>query len=159
MDQLTIHPTAVVCRGAVLKGNVTIGPGTVVHPTATIVAEGDTAIDIGRDNMIEEQTVLRTSAENGSGTMMIIGDNNVFEIGAGAFAGTTPAAVVALVHLHDSTTTMLSTAHSELEDHTIVYGPRNETRVDPVHIQPETFKEELKLLQESLGKYHPMIQP
>ena len=34
-----IHDTAVVCRGADIQGDVTIGPGTTVHPTAKIIAE------------------------------------------------------------------------------------------------------------------------
>ena len=33
-----IHDTAVVCRGADIQGDVTIGPGTTVHPTAKIIA-------------------------------------------------------------------------------------------------------------------------
>ena len=43
-------------------------------------------------------------------------------------------------------------------DQTLVYGPRNEMRVDTSYTQPEAFKEELQVLQETLGKYHPMFQ-
>ncbi len=34
-----IDEGAVVCRGATIKGPVSIGPGTVVHPSAFILAE------------------------------------------------------------------------------------------------------------------------
>lgn len=36
MSGVTIDPEAIVCRGAVLKGNVTIGPHTIVHPSVEI---------------------------------------------------------------------------------------------------------------------------
>ncbi|CAE6481997.1 unnamed protein product [Rhizoctonia solani] len=37
-DKYAIHSKAVVCLDADLKGDVTIGSGTVVHPKATIFA-------------------------------------------------------------------------------------------------------------------------
>lgn len=39
MSGVTIDPEAVVCRGAVLKGDVTIGPGCIVHPAVEINGE------------------------------------------------------------------------------------------------------------------------
>ena len=33
-----IAPEALVCRGAILEGDVTIGAGTIVHPAAKILA-------------------------------------------------------------------------------------------------------------------------
>ena len=36
---IIIAEDAIVCRGAKLKGDVTIGAGTIVHPSARILAE------------------------------------------------------------------------------------------------------------------------
>jgi dynactin-6 len=71
-----IPPGAVVCLEAEIKGDVKIGPKTVVHPNAKIFAT-DGPIVIGEYNIIEELAVI----ENRSTEPLIIGSNNVFEIG------------------------------------------------------------------------------
>merc|ERR1719500_2730522 len=84
--KVTIAAGAVVCNECELKGEVTIGPRTVVHPKARILAEAG-PIFIGEGNLIEEQSEIINRAEEGSselssGTVpvMIIGNNNVFEV-------------------------------------------------------------------------------
>ncbi|KAF7230353.1 transcript variant X5 [Nothobranchius furzeri] len=81
---------AVVCVGSEIRGDVTIvviGARTVVHPKARIIAEAGPII-IGERNLIEEQTLVINSfpenvpaAERAEPVTMIIGTNNVFEVG------------------------------------------------------------------------------
>jgi carbonic anhydrase/acetyltransferase-like protein (isoleucine patch superfamily) len=52
-----IASTAVVCSECELKGDITIGARTVVHPKAKILAEGGPII-IGENNLIEEQVEI-----------------------------------------------------------------------------------------------------
>ena len=35
---MSIDPSALVCRGAILEGDVTVGAGSIIHPTARICA-------------------------------------------------------------------------------------------------------------------------
>ncbi|KAM4709920.1 dynactin subunit 6 [Discoglossus pictus] len=83
-----IAPGAVVCVESEIKGDVTIGPRTVVHPKARIIAEAGPII-IGEGNLIEEQAVIINSfpeniapdSADVEPKPMIIGTNNVFEVG------------------------------------------------------------------------------
>ncbi|MGH0156181.1 UNVERIFIED_CONTAM: hypothetical protein FKN15_030877, partial [Acipenser sinensis] len=52
-----IAPGAVVCVESEIRGDVTIGPRTVVHPKARILAEAGPIV-IGEGNLIEEQALL-----------------------------------------------------------------------------------------------------
>jgi dynactin 6 len=47
----------VVCTECDLKGDITIGKNTVVHPKAQIIAEAGPII-IGENNLIEEQVQI-----------------------------------------------------------------------------------------------------
>ncbi|XP_060707568.1 dynactin subunit 6 isoform X2 [Hemiscyllium ocellatum] len=79
---------AVVCVESEIKGDVTIGPRTVVHPKARIIAEAGPII-IGEGNLIEEQALITNSypenlvpqKEDIEPKVMTIGTNNVFEVG------------------------------------------------------------------------------
>ena len=73
-----IGPGAVVCTSVQLEGDVTIGARTVVHPGARIVATSGPVV-IGEDNIIEEGVEIVHDAEKDA--VMIIGNNNVFEVG------------------------------------------------------------------------------
>ena len=75
-DKFTIHSKAVVCQDVDLKGDITIGPGSVIHPKATIFALGGPII-IGSGCIIEEAVILVNRRKE----VMRIGDNNLFEIG------------------------------------------------------------------------------
>lgn len=46
-----------MCEEAVLKGDITIGPRTVIHPRASIIAEAGPII-IGEGNIIEEMATI-----------------------------------------------------------------------------------------------------
>ncbi|XP_061883364.1 LOW QUALITY PROTEIN: dynactin subunit 6-like [Entelurus aequoreus] len=78
---------AVVCVESEIRGDVTIGPRTVVHPKARIIAEAGPIV-IGEGNLIEEQAVIINSYPENimpdvemEPKTMTIGINNVFEVG------------------------------------------------------------------------------
>ncbi|CAI8017314.1 Dynactin subunit 6 [Geodia barretti] len=72
----------VVCSEAELFGDITIGGGTVVHPSAHILAQGGPIV-IGERNLIQEQvTIINSKREDGSTPTMVIGNGNIFEVGA-----------------------------------------------------------------------------
>lgn len=48
---------ALVCQDCVLKGDITIGPRTIIHPRASIIAEAGPII-IGEGNIIEEMATI-----------------------------------------------------------------------------------------------------
>jgi len=56
-NRVTIMPGALVCEVAELRGDITIGSRTVVHPKARIIAEAGPII-IGEGNLIEEQSEI-----------------------------------------------------------------------------------------------------
>lgn len=76
-DKYTINSKAIVCQDVELKGDITIGAGTIVHPKASIFAISG-PIFIGSNNIIEEGAVL----VNRRREPMRIGDENLIEIGA-----------------------------------------------------------------------------
>jgi len=56
-DKFAIHSKAVVCQDVDLKGDITIGSGTVIHPKATIFAI-TSPIVIGANCIIEEAVII-----------------------------------------------------------------------------------------------------
>ncbi|XP_034242832.1 dynactin subunit 6 [Thrips palmi] len=82
-SDLKISDQALVCHESKLRGDITIGPNTIVHPRATIIAEAGPII-IGASNIIEEQAYiinrLRPGADPSIVQVMEIGSNNVFEV-------------------------------------------------------------------------------
>ncbi|XP_018334172.1 dynactin subunit 6-like [Agrilus planipennis] len=75
---------AIVCEECKLRGDVTIGGGTIIHPSASIIAEAGPII-IGENCLIEEQTKIINKApvgqiDNENVQELIIGSNNVFEV-------------------------------------------------------------------------------
>eukprot|EP00002_Diphylleia_rotans_P021515 TRINITY_DN4185_c0_g1_i3.p1 TRINITY_DN4185_c0_g1~~TRINITY_DN4185_c0_g1_i3.p1 ORF type:complete len:111 (-),score=10.71 TRINITY_DN4185_c0_g1_i3:21-353(-) len=51
------NASSMICPTAIIKGNVTLGSGCILHPQASIIAEGG-AIEIGDNNIIEEYAVI-----------------------------------------------------------------------------------------------------
>ncbi|KAF8763238.1 dynactin subunit 6-like [Argiope bruennichi] len=83
-SKIIIGPGAIVCKESELVGEITIGGRTVIHPKARIIAEGGPII-IGESNLIEEQVQIINKGnpkDPDSQVPMIIGSNNVFEVGA-----------------------------------------------------------------------------
>lgn len=48
---------ALVCEESKLRGDITIGAGTIVHPSATIIAEAGPIV-IGEKCLVEEQAKI-----------------------------------------------------------------------------------------------------
>ncbi|XP_017762029.1 PREDICTED: dynactin subunit 6 [Eufriesea mexicana] len=74
---------ALVCQDCVLKGDITIGPRTVIHPRASIIAEAGPII-IGEGNIIEEMAIIANrlpadAPESTTVPVQIVGNYNVFE--------------------------------------------------------------------------------
>ena len=81
MSSVSIANGAVVCSECKIEGDVSIGRKTVIHPKAQIIAEAGPII-IGENNLIEERTRIINRNPEGAETtpVMIIGNNNVFEV-------------------------------------------------------------------------------
>lgn len=76
LQQPTIDPTALVSPQAILRGKVTVGPGTVIGPGCTIEAL-KREIVVGRENIFEDGAQLTHSQDS----VLNIGDGNRFEVG------------------------------------------------------------------------------
>ena len=87
-NDIKIYPGALVCEDRVeLVGDITIGARTLIHPNVKIIAKAGPII-IGENNIIEEQTIINNRLPDldadpeSHQILMIIGDNNVFEVGS-----------------------------------------------------------------------------
>ncbi|KAJ3648736.1 hypothetical protein Zmor_020515 [Zophobas morio] len=83
-NSIKILQGALVCEESKLRGDITIGTGTIIHPSATILAEAGPII-IGDCCLIEEQVKIihrlpfdQQDKENTP--VLIIGSHNVFEV-------------------------------------------------------------------------------
>jgi dynactin-6 len=56
VDIINKDDTAVVSPNAILKGRITIGPGCVIHPNASIIAHSP--VELGANNIVEEQVII-----------------------------------------------------------------------------------------------------
>ncbi|KAE9410755.1 trimeric LpxA-like protein [Gymnopus androsaceus JB14] len=135
-DKFTIHSKAVVCQDVELKGDITIGSGTIVHPKATIFAVAGPIV-IGAGCIIEESAIIVNRRKE----VMRIGDDNLFEIGCrieapsiGLFnTFSTRSRVHHTVRIGSfcviGASCVLAPADDDmLSDYTVVYGPTAERR-------------------------------
>ncbi|CAK8682374.1 unnamed protein product [Clavelina lepadiformis] len=164
----TIAADAVVCEEATLEGSITIGPRCIVHPKATIIAK-DGPIVIGESNLIEEQTKIinRNLPGTEGNSPLIIGDNNLFEVGSefeGKFIGSNnvleaKAKVGPLTTLSNGCTVGSSVhlnAAERLPDNTVICGKdylRQHARDKPAH-----QGQQLDFLKKILPNYHFLIK-
>eukprot|EP00050_Salpingoeca_kvevrii_P015678 m.49036 g.49036 ORF g.49036 m.49036 type:complete len:178 (-) comp6458_c0_seq3:1499-2032(-) len=169
-EAAAIMEGALVCRGALLLGDITIGSGSVVHPSAVLRAE-DGPIVIGDNTLIEEQVEIvnrrPANATGSAGGVMMIGQNNVFEAGSRC-----EALIVGDSNVFESKSVIgrdvtvgnhcrvgaacTVTANEPLEDHTIVYGPEAIRRKDLSYHRPPAYDEQLVHLRSLLPKFHPI---
>ena len=77
LRKIALGVNVVLCNEAVLSGEIVIGTNTIVHPRCSILADTRQII-FGKSNIIEERSVIR----NTSMDTMIIGDENLFEVGS-----------------------------------------------------------------------------
>ncbi|XP_028812439.1 dynactin subunit 6 [Denticeps clupeoides] len=160
---------AVVCVESEIRGDVTIGPRTVVHPKARIIAEAGPII-IGEGNLIEEQALItHRYPENISETewveakTMIIGTNNVFEVGCVSQAlkigdnnVIESKAKVGKNVILTSGCIIGSCCHVNtcevIPENTVIYGSGCMRRVQTERPQPQTLQ--LDFLMKILPNYH-----
>ncbi|KAG6820855.1 hypothetical protein H0H93_010682 [Arthromyces matolae] len=135
-DKFTIHSKAVVCQDVDLKGDITIGAGSIVHPKATIFAIGGPIV-IGSGCIIEESSII----VNRKKEVMRIGDDNLFEIGcrveASSIGNSNTISTRARVHhtvrlgsycVIGAACLLVPTEDEILPDYTVVFGPSAEKR-------------------------------
>ncbi|KAI9478731.1 MAG: trimeric LpxA-like protein [Benjaminiella poitrasii] len=75
-NRITVGPKSIICQETELRGEISIGSGTVLHPQCRIIAENG-PIYIGKNNIIEENVIIF----NKQSTPLVIGDENEFEVG------------------------------------------------------------------------------
>ena len=80
MTSIKIWPGAVVADDCKIEGEVEIGEGTVVHPGASILALAGPVV-IGKQNIVEARCVIKNC---NPGSVLSIGDGNIFQVGTGA---------------------------------------------------------------------------
>ncbi|KAF9532222.1 trimeric LpxA-like protein [Crepidotus variabilis] len=135
-DKFTIHSKAVVCQDVELKGDITIGAGSIVHPKATIFAIAGPIV-IGMSCIIEEGAIIVNRRKE----VMRIGDDNLFEIGcrveAPSIGNFNTVSTKARVHhtvrmssycVIGAGVLLVPTDDQYLDDYTVVYGPAAEER-------------------------------
>lgn len=142
-----IVPGAIVCSEQTkLSGDITIGHKTVVHPTASIIAENGPIV-IGECNLIEEYTKII----NRDSEPMVIGSFNVFEVGAHSESLKIGDNNVLESKCHLGKNTLLTsgcvigamcklTTDETLPENTVIYGNGCRRRLQHEKPAPQTFQ-------------------
>ncbi|GAA5928220.1 uncharacterized protein JCM15063_003824 [Sporobolomyces koalae] len=76
-DSIQVGPKCVVVDSCDLRGDITIGPGTVLQPRCTLLALSGPII-LGSNNIVEENVVIVNRLKR----PLVIGDHNLFQVGA-----------------------------------------------------------------------------
>ncbi|KAL9538919.1 hypothetical protein PS6_011411 [Mucor atramentarius] len=161
-NRITAGPKSVVCQETELKGEISIGAGTVLHPQCRVIAENG-PIYIGKNNIIEENVIIF----NKNSTPLVIGDDNEFEVGCyveGARIGNNNI-VESRARIVGSTSvgnycvigSACSTESNEtIPDLTIIYGSQSKRRCqsEPLATQATLHARHLDYLREVLPKYN-----
>uniref|UniRef100_A0AAZ3RD21 Dynactin subunit 6 n=1 Tax=Oncorhynchus tshawytscha TaxID=74940 RepID=A0AAZ3RD21_ONCTS len=163
---------AVVCVESEIRGEVTIGARTVVHPKARIIAEAGPIV-IGEGNLIEEQALIINSypeniapdSEGVEPKTMTIGINNVFEVGCMSQAMKIGDNNV-IESKADLGRNMILTSGciigaccqvntcEVIPENTVIFGSGCQRRVQTERPQPQTLQ--LDFLMKILPNYHHM---
>uniref|UniRef100_A0A0B7BTJ2 Dynactin subunit 6 n=1 Tax=Arion vulgaris TaxID=1028688 RepID=A0A0B7BTJ2_9EUPU len=166
---LKIAAGAMVCEDCELIGDITIGTRTVIHPKARIVADAGPII-IGDYNIIEELVTIQniSSAGENEGKVQIIGNNNVFEVGA-----TVEAIRIGDHNVIESKAKVESKVEiangciigagcvlnicEHLPDNTVIYGVRCDRRIQRERPPAQTLQ--IDFLTKILPNYHYLMKP
>ncbi|KAG1169531.1 hypothetical protein G6F70_008315 [Rhizopus microsporus] len=154
-NRITAGPKSIVCQETELRGEISIGAGTVLHPQCRIIAENG-PIYIGKNNIIEENVVIF----NKNPTPLVIGDNNEFEVGCcnnniiearGRILGNTAIGNHCVIGAGCSTE-----SNETIPDLTVIYGADSKRRIqsEPLPSQATLHARHLDYLQEVLPKYN-----
>ncbi|XP_042897734.1 dynactin subunit 6 isoform X1 [Parasteatoda tepidariorum] len=164
-SKVTIAPGAIVCKECELQGDVTIGSRTIIHPKARIIAE-TAPIIIGEANLIEEQVHIWNVSD--PPIPMMIGANNVFEVGAYVESLNIGDHNVLESKCKVGKNTKLTTgciigAKCELTccetipENTVIFGENRERRLQAEKPAPQTLQ--LDFLTKILPNYHHLRKP
>ncbi|XP_036009774.1 dynactin subunit 6 isoform X2 [Mus musculus] len=188
MSGVKIAPGAVVCVESEIRGDVTIEcmwlssplrrntssqlfcPRTVIHPKARIIAEAGPII-IGEGNLIEEQALIINAhpdniipdTEDTEPKPMIIGTNNVFEVGCHSQAMKMGDNNVIESKAYVGRNVILTSGciigaccslntFEAIPENTVIYGADCLRRVQTERPQPQTLQ--LDFLMKILPNYH-----
>lgn len=168
-SSVKISPGAVVCVEAEIRGDVTIGARTVVHPRACIIAEAGPIV-IGESNLIEEQVLIinkkpddASPSKDDKPETLVIGSNNVFEVGCRCESlkiGDHNVIEAKAAIGRDTELTRGNvigafceiTSHGALPENTIIYGDKYEQRRQ--YEKPPDQTLQLDFLMKILPNYH-----
>ncbi|XP_067118537.1 dynactin subunit 6 [Centruroides vittatus] len=170
---LKIAHGVVVCKDCELHGDITIGNRTVIHPTVRIIAEAGPII-IGENNLIEEQVQIinklpgNNDAKLGNESVMVIGNNNVFEVGCYSEALTIGDNNVleskSKVGRHTELTSGCVigamceiTTREVIPENTVIYGRNCGRRIQEE--KPASQSLQLDFLKKILPNYHNIRKP
>eukprot|EP00096_Caligus_rogercresseyi_P002263 TRINITY_DN14348_c0_g1_i1.p1 TRINITY_DN14348_c0_g1~~TRINITY_DN14348_c0_g1_i1.p1 ORF type:complete len:179 (+),score=43.93 TRINITY_DN14348_c0_g1_i1:27-563(+) len=169
---LKLAPKVIVCCESELKGDITIGSKTIVHPKACIWAL-DGPIIIGDNNIIEEGARIINknegkSDEDANTPVMIIGSNNVFEVDSETHALKIGDSNVIEPKSFVGRKTVLSngcivgagvsiTTEETLRDNTVLYGSEVKRRIQVDRPAPQTLQ--IEFLSKVLPNYHHLKKP
>ncbi|CAH1788756.1 unnamed protein product, partial [Owenia fusiformis] len=170
-NSIKIAPGAIVCSECEIKGDVTIGARTVIHPKARIIAEAGPIV-IGDSNLIEEQAQIINKAsdagDGGTKAVMVIGNNNQFEVGCYSEAMQIGDNNILETKAIAGKTVLLTngciigaqcevTSNETLPENTVIYGRECQRRVQSERPPPQTLQ--LDFLTKILPNYHHMKKP
>ncbi|XP_068975495.1 dynactin subunit 6 [Bombus flavifrons] len=163
---------ALVCEESILKGDITIGPKTIIHPRASIIAEAGPII-IGEGNIIEEMAIITNklppdTPEPTTIPVQIIGNYNVFETDCTCEAFKvgdhnileSKAHVGREVELTNGCiigTSCSLTEADTIPENTIIYG--NECQRREMHDKPYPPISQIEFLLKILPTYHHIRKP
>jgi len=170
-SSVKISGGAVVCNESELRGDITIGARTVIHPKAKIIAESGPII-IGEGNLIEEQSEIvnrcKDNDSSGAVSVMIIGNNNVFEVGCVSHSLKIGDSNILEAKSFVGRNTNLSngcivgagcrlTSDESLEEHSVIYGGNCNRRLAKEKPAPQTLQ--IDFLSKVLPNYHHLKKP
>jgi len=166
---LKIAAGAMVCEDVELIGDITIGSRTIIHPKARIVAEAGPIV-IGDFNIIEELVTItnKSSTSSNTGKVLIIGNNNVFEVGANIEAIRigdhnvieSKAVVGSSVEMSNGCIVGAGCELSmpgQLAENTVVYGTQCKRRTQ--RERPPAQSLQIDFLTKILPNYHYLMKP
>ncbi|XP_060569669.1 dynactin subunit 6-like, partial [Ruditapes philippinarum] len=171
-SSVKIAPGAIVCDECELHGDITIGTRTVVHPKAKIIAEAGPII-IGENNIIEELACIinkpaPSATPGGTQAVMIIGNNNVFEVGSYIEAVKIGDHNVVEARANVGRQVVLTsgciigaacsvTNNEDIEENSVIYGANCERRVQKERPPAQTLQ--IDFLTKILPNYHYLKKP
>ncbi|OTF69640.1 hypothetical protein BLA29_006852 [Euroglyphus maynei] len=164
-ETVKISYSSIICTEHTrIEGDVTIGLKNVIHPTAKIIAECGPII-IGDYNLIEENVCIINKTP---GITMMIGNHNVFEVGANI---QTPQigdhnVMESKCNVESSTRitngcvigAMCNINYDEiLPENTVIYGSKCERRLQ--HEKPSVQLSQIEFLGKILPNYQRIEKP